>query len=93
MIMHIIKILFSHVSFSAPGGLKIEGSLMLVVPAVAAAIYGFFASLRWVYKDAIRRAKPGLVFLPLLFVACWPTSLLLWLWLRPPVAHPEPPAA
>lgn len=40
-------------------------------------------SIIWVYGDAERRGKPGILVAILVFLAGWPIGLIFWLVLRP----------
>ena len=44
---------------------------------------GFVFSLVWVYGDAERRGKSGLLVMLLVLFIAWPLSLLVWIALRP----------
>lgn len=40
-------------------------------------------SLVWVYRDAEKRGKSGLIVALMVFLLNWPISLLVWLVFRP----------
>jgi hypothetical protein len=44
-------------------------------------------SLIWVYNDAEKRGKPGLLVALMVFLLSWPISLLVWLVFRPDVTR------
>ena len=45
-------------------------------------------SLRWVYADAEARGKDGCLVAVIVFLVCFPISLLVWLALRPKLRQP-----
>jgi hypothetical protein len=47
-------------------------------------------SLIWVYNDAEKRGKPGLLVALMVFLLSWPISLLVWIVFRPDVAKDIP---
>jgi len=51
----------------------------------------FIWSLSWIYDDARRRGRSGFLALVFAFAACYPLSLIWWLWLRPPRQNLNPP--
>jgi hypothetical protein len=58
----------------------------LIIPILLLLILGlvlFILSLIWVYQDAEKRGKPGLLVVLLVALLNWPISLLLWLVIRP----------
>ena len=80
-----INFLFSPASFSGPGGFHIEGPAVFVVYIELAFIFFFIGSLVWVYRDAKKRNKNGLIALLFILLTGWPASFLWWFWLRPPL--------
>jgi hypothetical protein len=54
---------------------------------VVSFLLGFAAlviySAIWVYRDAQRRNRSGLVALLFIFCTGWPASYIWWFWLRP----------
>ena len=66
-----------------------QGSLIFGVALVALIIAGFVYSLVWVYRDARRRGKNGIIVIALILLTGWPGSFLWWLWLRPPLLREE----
>jgi hypothetical protein len=83
--MNIIKGLMSNASIHGPGGFKIEGPVIFVIPAIIAVLFFIFASLVWVYRDAGKRDRNGFVALIFILLTGWPGSFLWWFWLRPPL--------
>jgi len=77
--------LLDHASFDFRG-FKMEGPALLVLPALIALIYFSIASLVWVYKDARKRNKHGMVALLFILLTGWPASFIWWFWIRPPIA-------
>lgn len=83
----------SDVELSIPGGLRItmggpawlQWSELLII--VALGVW----SLVWICLDANRRGKSSFWALVFAFAACWPLSLVWWLWLRPPRQYLAPP--
>ncbi len=51
----------------------------------------FVWSLIWICQDAGRRGKNGFGAFIFAIAACYPLSLLWWLWLRPPRLRAVPP--
>ena len=47
-------------------------------------------SLIWVYNDAEKRGKPGLLVALMVFLLSWPISLLVWIVFRPDVTKGIP---
>lgn len=47
-------------------------------------------SLIWVYNDAEKRGKPGLLVALMVFLLSWPISLLVWIVFRPDVTKGLP---
>jgi hypothetical protein len=89
MTTNLIRQLLSRASFEAPGRLKIEGPAIIVLPAVIAIVFCSITSLLWVYKDAVKRNKNGLIALLFIILTGWPVSFLWWFWLRPPLRRNE----
>jgi hypothetical protein len=85
MLDTIVKFLTSPASFTGgPGGFSINGPAIVVVPALLSIILSFFASLAWLWQDARKRNKNGLVALLFILLTGWPASFIWWFWLRPP---------
>lgn len=57
--------------------------LILLFPFLAVILMLLIASLVWVYRDAERRGKSGVLVALLVLFLDWPVSLLLWLVFRP----------
>ena len=55
---------------------------MLLLAALPALAYG--GSLVWVFFDARRRGRPGVLVALLVAVVLWPLGLIVWLFVRPP---------
>lgn len=70
-------------------GWKMEGPAIIVIPSLVAIIALALWSIAWIYKDAVRREKNGVVAVCFILLCGWPLSFLWWLWLRPPVAGEE----
>ncbi len=51
----------------------------------------FVWSLVWICRDANRRGKSGFWAFVFALAACYPLSLIWWLWLRPPRQYLAPP--
>jgi hypothetical protein len=68
-------------------GFKIEGPAFLVIPACIAFILVFIASCIWLYKDAQKRGKNGVMAILFVALTGWPASFIWWLWLRPSLAN------
>ncbi|HEX8177078.1 MAG TPA: hypothetical protein VF543_18445 [Pyrinomonadaceae bacterium] len=66
---------------SGDGGMSV---VMIIIAAIIVliclAIY--IASLVWVYRDANRRGKSGILVALLVALISWPISLLVWLIIR-----------
>jgi hypothetical protein len=84
MIINLLNYLLSPANFELHG-FKVEGPVILLVPALIVIICCFVASLVWLYKDAKRRSKNGIVAILFILLTGWPVSFLWWLWLRPPL--------
>ena len=65
-----------------------DDSGMAVVAIIIAIIVGllffaiYIASLVWVYRDANRRGKSGILVALLVALISWPIGLLIWLLVR-----------
>ena len=70
------------------GFFKAEGPAIIVIPALFLVIFGFLFSLVWLYRDAKKRKKSGILAI-LFLITAWPASLLWWIWLRPPVTEKQ----
>jgi serine/threonine protein kinase len=72
---------------------------LLLLAGLAVVVIGAWAiSLGWVWRDAERRGKPGIVVALLAGLVCWPVGLLVWLILRGDYSRtqaqaPTPPRA
>jgi hypothetical protein len=75
-------------SKSARSSVQLDTSTVILSLAAAFAL-AYIASLVWVFRDARRRGKSGLLVL-LLAWWWWPVSLLVWLALRPHPPNPPP---
>ena len=82
--MNLTKCLLSPVTFDLHG-FKAEGAAILIIPLLIAIIGGVLASFVWLYRDAARRNKNGLVCILFIILSGWPASFIWWLWLRPPL--------
>jgi hypothetical protein len=77
---HFFDFLLGPGKFSV-GDKVIEGPFIFI-----ALVIGFsLAALPWVYEDAKKRDKNGILAFLFIVTAGWPLSILWWLWLRPPV--------
>ena len=62
---------------------------MSLVPFLVSVLFligffvGFVFSLVWIYGDAVRRGKSGVLVALLAALIAWPLSLLVWIALRP----------
>lgn len=65
------------------GFLKFEGPAVFVLPALIFFFVALFASLIWLYRDAVSRRKSGLLAMLFVLVTGYPISFLWWFWLRP----------
>ncbi|MFZ4780154.1 MAG: hypothetical protein ACOYM3_32765 [Terrimicrobiaceae bacterium] len=63
---------------------KIEGPVIFVFPAALTIITLSIASMVWLYNDATKRKKHGLVAVIFVLLTGWPASFIWWFWLRPP---------
>lgn len=63
-------------------------SLIFMIPFIIVIFALLVWSLIWVYGDAEKRGKSGILVVLLVFLLNWPVSLLLWL-----VFRPEPPGS
>jgi hypothetical protein len=54
--------------------------VICIIGLIFLAIY--IASLVWVYRDANRRGKPGIVVALLVGLISWPIGLIVWLLIR-----------
>jgi hypothetical protein len=76
-----VKVLLHPINISGPGGSYFHGPACLPLAYLALAI----ASLIWVYGDARKRGKNGVLALLFVLFTGFPLSLIWWLWLRPPL--------
>jgi hypothetical protein len=58
-------------------------ALFIMMPLLFFVLFLLGWSLIWVYQDAEKRGKPGILVALLVFLLEWPISLLLWLVFRP----------
>ena len=87
---NLIQVLRSNVSVSFCG-IPVSGPLWFVLPVFLVIVCLFIWSLIWIYSDAEKRQKNGLLGVVFALVAVWPWSLLWWVWLRPPrLTTPSP---
>jgi hypothetical protein len=85
--MTLIESLLSPASVDL-GFFKAEGPVVLMIPSVIAAILLASASLVWLYRDARKRDKHGLLAILFVMLTGWPASFIWWFWLRPPLPKP-----
>lgn len=78
----IARILLSPASFKGPG-IDLEGPAFVVLPAVIAILLLSIWSLIWLFCDARKRSKNGLLAIIFVLITGWPLSFLWWFWLRP----------
>lgn len=64
--------------------IQFEGPVILLFPAIFAALAALVIPLFWAYWDAVKRAKNGFALLALLLITGYPISFIWWFWLRPP---------
>ena len=57
--------------------------IFLIIPGILIILGLLIWSLVWVYRDAEKRGKPGILVALLIFFMNWPFSLLIWLVFRP----------
>ena len=57
--------------------------MFVVFPVIMSVLVLLAASLVWVYRDAEKRDKSGILVALLVLLLNWPVSLLLWLVFRP----------
>jgi hypothetical protein len=57
--------------------------MFVVFPVIMSVLILLAASLVWVYRDAEKRDKSGILVAMLVLLLNWPVSLLLWLVFRP----------
>lgn len=57
--------------------------ILFLIPFLAIILMLLVASLIWVYRDAEKRGKSGVLVVLLVLLLDWPISLLLWLVFRP----------
>jgi hypothetical protein len=76
------KAMLSPASFKN-GDFKIEGPAILVLPTVILIIALSIWSFIWLYLDAKRRNKSGILAITFILITGWPFSFLWWFWLRP----------
>ncbi len=58
-------------------------SLLFMIPFFFVIFALLVWSLIWVYQDAEKRGKSGILVALLVFLLEWPISLLVWLVFRP----------
>ena len=83
-ILALIKALLSPASLGY-NSYKIEGPVIFVFPTALVLIALSIASLVWLYRDATKRNKHGVVAVIFVLLAGWPASFIWWFWLRPPI--------
>jgi hypothetical protein len=57
--------------------------ILLAIPFFIVILALLIWSLVWVYRDAEKRGKSGLLVAIMVFLLSWPISLLVWLVFRP----------
>ena len=83
-----IKALLSPASLGY-NSFKIEGPVIFVFPGALALLALSIYSLIWLYQDATKRKKHGIVAVIFVLLAGWPASFIWWFWLRPPIKQTE----
>jgi hypothetical protein len=58
-------------------------TVLLLIPFLFVVFALLVWSLIWVYQDAEKRGKSGILVALLVFLLEWPISLLVWLVFRP----------
>ena len=80
--------LINFATFIQEAPVNSDGSGMGVAAIIIAIIFVliflaiYIASLVWVYRDANRRGKPGIVVALLVALISWPIGLLVWFLIR-----------
>jgi len=85
------RILLSPASIKG-SGMDLEGPAGVVLPIAIALVLISIWSFVWLFKDAHKRNKNGLLAIIFVLITGWPFSLLWWFWLRPseqPVSKTE----
>ena len=57
--------------------------IILILPLILIVLGLLIWSLIWVYQDAEKRGKSGILAAVTVFFMNWPFSMLLWLLFRP----------
>jgi len=84
-LISLAKALLSPASFKN-GDFKIEGPVIIVLPAIIALLAVSIWSFIWLYMDAKKRGKSGILAVLFVIVTGWPLSFVWWFWLRPQTA-------
>lgn len=84
VLLGMAKALMSAMSFKS-GDFHLEGPVLLVLTVTAALLAAFVWTLVWLYRDAGKRKKNGIVAVIFVLFSGWPFSFIWWFWLRPPV--------
>lgn len=68
----------------ASGGDSAAPVILIVIALICGLIFFaiYIASLVWVYRDAERRGKSGILIALLVALISWPIGLLVWLLVR-----------
>lgn len=74
--------LTSHSSFDLPF-IKYDGPAIVTIPLLLIFLVAFFASYIWLYHDARKRGKNGVIAILFIMLTGWPVSFIWWFWLRP----------
>ena len=82
--LSITEKIFAPASFDL-GFYKAQGPAIIVIPILALVLIVFFYSLLWIYRDAVKPEKNGILAV-LFLLSAWPLSLLWWFWLRPAIS-------
>jgi hypothetical protein len=64
---------------------QFEGPAIIIMPIFILILYRAFMSFVWLYKDARKRRKSGIIAIVFILLTGWPLSFIWWYWLRPPV--------
>lgn len=83
----IFKILFKKITYGKPDGIYFEGSLLSALAVLAFLITIFLSSLVWLWIDAEKRNKSGIIAVIFVITTGWPFSFIWWFWLRPQVSR------
>jgi high-affinity K+ transport system ATPase subunit B len=79
--MNALALFFQQAGRDGSGGLPAIAIIFVILICLVFFVI-YIASLVWVYRDAERRGKSGILVALLIALISWPIGLLVWLLVR-----------